>query len=97
MVLGVGTMAAHLNSKRGPMPALVLCDNANAVAWHRRAGARCPKASELIRILGELEMEHKLFFNAKHLAGINNEVADKNLKAIMGGSHPVYEGGGGRN
>ena len=77
MVLGVGTMAAHLNPRRGPIPALALCDNANAVAWHRRAGARCSKASELIRMLGELEMEYKIFLNARHLAGIDNEVADK--------------------
>lgn len=75
LVLGVATMISHLGTTR-PLSVLALCDNSNAVSWHRKAGARCPKASALIRILGELETRHRVYLNARHLPGVQNTHAD---------------------
>jgi len=75
LVLGVATMITYLGTNR-PLSVLALCDNSNAVSWHRKAGARCPKASALIRILGELETRHRVYLNARHLPGVQNTHAD---------------------
>lgn len=75
LVLGVATMITHLGTTR-PLSVLALCDNSNAVSWHRKAGARCPKASALIRILGELETRYRVYLNARHLPGVQNTHAD---------------------
>jgi hypothetical protein len=92
MVLGVGVMIENMRTKQ-PLPVLALCDNANAVAWHRRAGARCPKASELIRILGELETRHKVYLNARHLAGVDNTLADEISRRSWEGAKEYMDGG----
>lgn len=92
MVLGIGVMIENMNTKQ-PLPVLALCDNTNAVSWHRKAGARCPKASELIRILGELETKHKVYLNARHVAGIDNILADEISRRTMEGAIEYMEGG----
>lgn len=92
MVLGLGVMIENMRTTQ-PLPVLVLCDNANAVSWHRKAGARCPKASELIRILGELETRHKVYLNSRHLAGIDNTLADEISRRSWQGAAEYMEEG----
>ncbi len=75
LVIGVATMIANLGTVE-PISVLALCDNSNAVSWHRKAGARCPIASDMIRVLGELETRHRVYLSARHLAGVNNVEAD---------------------
>ena len=93
MVLGIGVMIENMRTTQ-PLPVLALCDNANAVSWHRKAGARCPKASELIRILGELETRHKVYLNSRHLAGIDNTLADEISGRSWQGAAEYMEKGG---
>ena len=57
---------------------LALSDNSNAVHWHRSAGGRgrCPRAGDLIRLIGMMEIESNFSLNAEHLPGVENVQAD---------------------
>eukprot|EP00952_Eustigmatos_sp_NYUAD-ZCMA_P013981 54953-Eustigmatos_ZCMA.PRE.1 len=55
---------------------LALADSSNAVAWVRKAGARDRRANALVRLVGMEEAEERFSSLSKHIAGVDNGVAD---------------------
>ena len=52
-------------------------DNSSAVSWVNKCrGGLEPRSGALMRLLGVLEMRSKWRFKAKHVKGVNNDLAD---------------------
>ena len=79
LLLGVAVMvqeAGVAGLDLGGKTVLGLADNTNAVSWVRKAGARDGKAASMLRALGVEEAVGRFSTLAKHLAGVDNSIAD---------------------
>jgi len=61
-----------------PIQPVLLCltDNTAAMAWAQKVTSTSPQGQQLIGILAELLRTHVIGLNARHIAGIDNDLAD---------------------
>jgi hypothetical protein len=53
-----------------------IIDNSSAVSWANTLASRNPIAQDMLRILCFLEIKGNLRFTARHIAGVDNDMAD---------------------